>query len=362
MNRILSRPDPTVEYPNCFYSHILRTVFSLQELVDLYGSKNVFSIRNTTVIILTMKRVYAGRKDTHNDPTRAAKSVRRQPPLNRHQMVQEEASTSTSAKKLEHKAHVEVPVDPTHGYRILNFIAEFSAISNYVNCKTCGGNVKFGESSIRGLGFKVVILCDACENRSVILCLLIEGHAYEINRRFIFAMRCLGIGEYGMRKFCGLMDLPKCIYQSFDDKISNNILTAAQTVCQRSMKNAVNEEEKVTAERADKPLVITVSGDGTWRKRGFSSLHGVATLIGNFTKKVVDVCVKSSYCKECEYWQKHADTAEYAEWFEDHQNNCSANHEGCAGKMEVDAVKEMFARSEELHDVKYYNYVSDGRL
>lgn len=51
---------------------------------------------------------------------------------------------------------------------------------------------------------------------------------------------------------------------------------------------------------------------------------------------------------------------EYNEWYKSHQDNCTINHSGSAGKMEVDAVKEMFLRSEEKHGVKYTTYVGDG--
>ncbi|EFN73762.1 hypothetical protein EAG_00480, partial [Camponotus floridanus] len=39
---------------------------------------------------------------------------------------------------------------------------------------------------------------------------------------------------------------------------------------------------------------------------------------------------------------------------------CEANHEGSAGKMEVDAATEMFARADEKNGVSYINYVGDG--
>lgn len=45
------------------------------------------------------------------------------------------------------------------------------------------------------------------------------------------------------------------------------------------------------------------------------------------------------------------------EW---HEEECFANHSGSAGKMEVDAVKEMFSWSEETFGVKYMNYIGDG--
>jgi len=51
---------------------------------------------------------------------------------------------------------------------------------------------------------------------------------------------------------------------------------------------------------------------------------------------------------------------EYEVWMESHADKCSANHIGSAGKMEVDAAVEMFSRSEELHNIRYSSYISDG--
>ncbi|XP_025163396.1 uncharacterized protein LOC112590598 [Harpegnathos saltator] len=49
---------------------------------------------------------------------------------------------------------------------------------------------------------------------------------------------------------------------------------------------------------------FTVSGDGTWKKREFSSLYDVSSLIGYYTGKIIDIVTKSAYCKKCEYWDK----------------------------------------------------------
>lgn len=97
-------------------------------------------------------------------------------------------------------------------------------------------------------------------------------------------------------------------------------------------------------------VLFSIPGDGSWRKRGFSSLFGLVTLIGWLTGKVLDVCVKSKYCKACEYRKKKEDTTEYEEWFDVHQLQCQINHVGSAGKIEVDAVVEMFRRSETLYE------------
>lgn len=74
---------------------------------------------------------------------------------------------------------------------------------------------------------------------------------------------------------------------------------------------------------------------------------------------MLDVIVKSKFCKMCE-WASKEGTAEYEEWKINHTNECQANHEGSSAKMEVDGAKEMFARSEVLHGIKYSSYVGDG--
>lgn len=121
------------------------------------------------------------------------------------------------------------------------------------------------------------------------------------------------------------------------------------------MKNAVVEEKQKNL-NAENSLGLTISGDGTWMKWGFSSLFGVLILIGYYSGKVTDFMVKSAYCKACETWEKFSLSVEYALWKETY----SANHEGSSGKMEVDAIAEMFVRSNELYSVQYTKYVGDG--
>lgn len=90
------------------------------------------------------------------------------------------------------------------------------------------------------------------------------------------------------------------------------------------------------------------------------TLYGVCTIIGYYSKKVLDVEIKSSYCKACVHWEKQKDTEEYVEWKETHDATCFANHTGSAGKMEVDAIVGIFQRCVVVHGIKYLFYVGDG--
>lgn len=282
------------------------------------------------------------------EPTR--RSDRKQSksgPPSKYKIKTEEPRASSSARKLSSGQLDSVTVNPSVGYRLINFIDVFTAISAHVKCKVCGSDVEFCESSRRGLGFKIVINCKSCTPKEITLYPLIKN-AYEVNRRFIFAMRLLGVSLGGAEKFCAFMDLPRPIFQSFYDTIVGQIRDATESIKTVSFELAGEEEKKLTAEKCGKVDGLTVSGNGTWRKRGFSSLDGATTLIGYQSKKVIDICVKSAYCKVCALWKGKTDSEEYQNWLENQ------------GKMEADAMLEMFQRAEELHETKYVNYIGDG--
>ena len=143
----------------------------------------------------------------------------------------------------------------------------------------------------------------------------------------------------------------------------NIIQECVETVVE-SLFSAAKEEKKLTCDEdgVEDTTDVTVPGDGTWKKRGCSSLYGVSTLIGYYSEKVLDVFVKCSYCKLCEAWKKKLNTAEFEEWQEDHlkKNECSANHQGPAGNMEVSSSVSMFQRSFEKYGLRYKNYIGDG--
>lgn len=274
---------------------------------------------------------------------------------------QDDSGVSASAKKFKFQKEYYVPNDNSVNYRIVNFFTVFSIISNAVKCIECNGKVKFSVASERGLGFKIVLTCEKCDPQYISSCPYV-GRGYEINRRFIFAMRILGVGFKGASEFCGLMDLPPFLQKSTYKLILEQLYTASKNVAEFFMKKAVREEidENSIATGIENNTDLTVSGDGTWHKRGFTSLYGVVSLIGQYTGKVLDVLVKSAYCKVCEYYKTKKGTTEYLQQYAIHEKVCKANHKGSSGKMEVDAVIEMFRRSLKNLGVRFLNYVGDG--
>ena len=112
-------------------------------------------------------------------------------------------------------------------------------------------------------------------------------------------MRLLGLGYYGIRNFCGFMDLGVSILESGYYTILENIFIAARAVSQMVLKKAAKEEQEKNEAASNVKNHLSVLGDGSWAKRGFTSLVGIVSLVGKFTGKIVDAVVKSSICKAC---------------------------------------------------------------
>ncbi|GFW99405.1 uncharacterized protein TNCV_3007071 [Trichonephila clavipes] len=127
-------------------------------------------------------------------------------------------------------------------------------------------------------------------------------------------------------------------------------------VAEESMKRAAVEENSSSPDN-----LLTVSGDGSWKTRGHSSLIGVCTVIGAETGKVLDREVLSSFCKGCDsYKGVKFGISSYNKWQRAHKISCRKNYSGFAGKMEVDGMLRIFNRSEKLHNLKYSNYIGNG--
>ncbi|GFX22984.1 uncharacterized protein TNCV_2086921 [Trichonephila clavipes] len=96
-------------------------------------------------------------------------------------------------------------------------------------------------------------------------------------------MRCIGQGLESLKTFCAVMSLPDPVEQKSHDVINNKLSPVMKEVAEESMKIAAVEEYSSSPDN-----LLTVSGDGTWKTRGHSSLIGVCTVIGAETGRLTD--------------------------------------------------------------------------
>lgn len=212
---------------------------------------------------------------------------------------------------------------------------------------------------IYGVSEKIVIFCEVCSEISSTRNSVMLGPSKripEVNMRLIYAMRALGQGCLGCKTFCGIMDLPPPVSHESYSKIVKNIRNISTVTAKNSMTCAAKDEILLNGGVSD----ITVSGDGTWKTIGHSSLVGVCTVIGSLSGKVIETEVLSSSCRGCTSWKGVKEGEDYRKWSIEHSKVCDKNHSGSAGMMEVVGMQRIFERSEMRHGARYAQYIGDG--
>jgi len=213
-------------------------------------------------------------------------------------MENEKEFVSTSAKKLKNASYGDIEIDFGRANVIIDFLTVFNFLSLCLKCKSCDGDVKFTRMCERGLGFNLLLTC-SCKNQRRVPSSPLVNTSYEINRRLMFVMRLLGLGMHSINTFCSLMELSDGFGKSTYYAFITNLVEASKSTFEMIQRKAVDEEKNLNANAGNVETHLSVSGDGSWKRRGFSSLFGVTTLIGKYTHKVIDFLVKSSFCQSC---------------------------------------------------------------
>ena len=125
-----------------------------------------------------------------------------------------------------------------------------------------------------------------------------------------------------------------------------------------SMNKAAVEEHSEKGLESTEIAECKAMFDGTWRKRGYSSLQGAVTCISAATGKCLDYETLYQACISCSRWAKKPISAEKERWEGNHV--CPINFAGSAPAMEPEGVRRIFLRSSESRHLQYTGYIGDG--
>ena len=248
------------------------------------------------------------------------------------------------------------------GQRILELPGLQQALSQAACCNVCGTGrliLKEDIATRQGLFTRPFLMCEDCSNVTYIpFSTSGESKIYSINERVVFASRCIGGGYSSLEMFCAMCDLPSPTSRKTYSKYVKHISEKSICCAQQSMESAREEIRELTGASSDGIADILVSVDGTWQKRGFSSLFGVVFVIAYITGKVIDYRVMSKHCIACQLWETRDHTsAEYQAWKETHV--CDINFTGSAPAMEPYGTLDLFKHSLD-HKLRYTSLISDG--
>ena len=161
---------------------------------------------------------------------------------------------------------------------------------------------------------------------------------HDVNVRAVLGFRDFGKGHTAVEMFCGLMYMsPPMTSKPYQDTIEYMHPLYIESA-EPSMKATVDDIRKYLLGGNEEETVVDVdiSADGSWQKRGFSSLNSLVTIIRLSNGKCLAYDAMAKKCKSCEVWESKTDT-----------RSCPINHLGSAGLMEPSGVVRCFKRSVE---------------
>ena len=291
------------------------------------------------------------RSSRHNIPASVRKLAK--------SSFEEESCSSSSEVDSDEEANL-----ATSGFRLMDLSMLFPVIEMLL-CPSCKGNgIVLQEVTNSKMGFAsaIDVRCSKrnCQFSTQFYTSKRTGHSFEINKRAVLASRNIGVGLEGLVKFAAAMNMPAPMNANAYTDGVKHLKEAAKYVAERSMHRAASET-KLSYEVADDGIYdIGVSGDGTWRKRGFSSSSGIVTAMSVVTGKVLDTEIMSKECRTCIINQVKKGTPEFDQWWESHKEECHTNFHGSSGKMDPVGCKKIFERSIDKHSLRYSEFLGDG--
>ena len=248
------------------------------------------------------------------------------------------------------------------GYRFVDLKQLQLLLANAASCKVCCGDLVLEEVKREGLASTVQLTCMNCRQKTAKTLANKCGQFWDINRRAVFGMRWIGCGRQGLVKFCAAVNMPSPMTHSAFDGHVNALRTATVEVARQSMAAAAEAVHRQVDAELDTTVDTAVTFDGTWMRRGHTSLYGVFTVMSWDIGKVLDLHVASKYCQQCAVWKSRkregkVTNAEFEQFIADH--SCTRTTAASSGGMEAEAAPILWRRSEERR-LRYTTFIGDG--
>ncbi|GFY03692.1 uncharacterized protein TNCV_3666031 [Trichonephila clavipes] len=255
------------------------------------------------------------------------------------------STESASAKKLE-SSHTSLKIFSERLFETYkdNRIVSWTTLISFfaiVCCPDCySQGLELTEDSVSGLCSHMYLKCKNCSFfKGFPTTEKMKGSCL-INSSIVLGLRIIGKGFSAGKKLCafiGLLFLSKLAFRNQERKL----LKTTERVAQENINAALSE-----IKGSNSFTKCGISIDGTWQRRGYSSLNGCVSAISVDTGKILDIEVMTQYCHICAKGNSQSS-----------KHVCS-NYKGFAGNMEVVGAYRIFERSN-VRDVQYNEYYGE---
>jgi len=154
------------------------------------------------------------------------------------------------------------------GFRFVD-MAVLGSIFQLLLCPICKKNHVKLEDSKRKMGFASLLFVKCPGKKCGFIKRFYSSsrvgtlQAFKVNRRIVLASRNTGVGHQGLVKFAGTVNMPPPMNENAYRDIVEAVRKATQTVCQQSMRAAVENAKSFYEPEEDGVFDIGISGDGT---------------------------------------------------------------------------------------------------
>ncbi|GFT76241.1 uncharacterized protein TNCV_564341 [Trichonephila clavipes] len=139
-------------------------------------------------------------------------------------------------------------VETQSRYVIIDLNMLNDIFNNIAKCRYCDKSFCFdvakNKSSRKGLATSVSATCNYCGSGHTSMTSNTVSDGYEENLRFVYGMRCIGMGKSAAQIFCALMNLPPPPAKF--ERLYTPIFKALETVSSRSMVNSARALMKLS--------------------------------------------------------------------------------------------------------------------
>ncbi|GFS97553.1 uncharacterized protein NPIL_65851 [Nephila pilipes] len=245
---------------------------------------------------------------------------------------------------------------PLTGNRIIDIELLLCSILQLCCPKCFHDGLLLHEDSRYGLCSSFAIKCKHCDFCTGFSSSKKTLNYPEINARFVYAMRQIGKGFSAAYKLCATLNLPRLSKTAYTNH-ENKLMSVISEVSELSMQKAAKEVLNIHPSK-NKLAECGVSVDGTWQRRGYTSMNGCVAALSIGTGKVVDIEIMSSYCPTYRKLSKMPKGIVSETLEADHV--CRSNFKGSSLKMKAVGANRIFKRSIVKRGLKYSHYYGDG--
>ncbi|KAK5639970.1 hypothetical protein RI129_010781 [Pyrocoelia pectoralis] len=211
------------------------------------------------------------------------------------------------------------------------------------------GKMNFFKEQRNGFRSQFIFKCDICERR---ICVTSHVPEDDINFAFVWGITSIGAGYSQGEELFSVLNVPFMTKRKYK-KVESLVSADWEKRLVREMHSNALAERRIAIESghiSNGIPYITVVVDGGWAKRSYghsySSLSGVACIIGQKTRKLLYVGVKNKFCYMCA-----TSTREHV---------CYKNFHGSSSSMEQAIIVDGFNLSEQDYGLHYKFVVGDG--